>query len=96
MPVLKAIDDKTFEVISQASHVWFGLAWILVGARFTHGVFGWPLYLISVALVAFAVVKEYWWDVHNETVEVQGSALLDTSTLILGGVIGWGVLLVTR
>ena len=45
-----------------------------------------------VGWIIFAAWKEFWFDIHYETPELSGmwkGGLLDFSTLVLGGVVGY-------
>ena len=78
-------EDPPFELVSQSAHIWFGMAIALIA-----GIFHVPWWGFGV-LVLFAGFKESWWDLHYESVEVQGSKWLDFGTMVFGGVIGLAI-----
>lgn len=75
-------EGPSFEMVSQSSHVWFAAFAVLALGLFHAAWWGFG------AAVAFAAAKEFWWDVHYESVEVQGSAILDFGAMVIGAGLG--------
>jgi hypothetical protein len=85
-----AIDDATFNLVSQSAHFFSGLAVILVG-----GLFGFQLETFALWIV-FTAAKEFWWDPRYETTEIQGDAWLDTCVSLGGGAVGLALLAISH
>jgi hypothetical protein len=65
------IDDKTFNQVSQFAHFGCAAALVLAGAAFGH------VWIAAIAMLVWAVMKEFWYDEKYETPEVRGSGLED-------------------
>jgi hypothetical protein len=65
------IPDSTFNRVAQLSHTGWGLAIVFGGKVIFHG----RWYLLLAALwIAYAAVKEFWWDQRYENPEERGSS----------------------
>lgn len=86
------IDPKEFNFVSQLSHFGWGLAIVLVGARFGHGC----EFVLAGTWVAYAAVKEFWYDKWYETAEVRGSSVEDFIYQVAGAGVGLAFVLLTK
>lgn len=82
------IENKTFYSVSRNAHVLFGLGITVVAYFFG----GWKAMCIaSASVLAFAAVKEAWWDEKYETKDECGSGTKDYVEYAVG--VGLGLLL---
>ena len=79
-----SISDNEFELVSQSAHGFSGWAVMLTIGKLLPHFLWWGAGLY----VAYAAVKEFYFDQHFETPEVRGSSLMDFCFQILGGAIG--------
>lgn len=78
------IPVSTFNRVSQLSHVGWGLAIVFGGKVLFHG----RWYLILAALwIAYAAVKEFWYDRRYESLQEQGIAWEDFLTASLASMV---------
>lgn len=79
------VKDNTFEFVAQLSHVGWGALGVLIASLWHVQAAG------TVAILAAAAIKEFWYDSTFEPPEVRGSNLLDFLTYCLGAGLGWVV-----
>jgi hypothetical protein len=66
------VDAKTFNQVSQMSHIAGGLA-LVFGAQVLFGSY----IIATVIFLLLAAIKEFWYDYKFETEIVRGSSLMD-------------------
>jgi hypothetical protein len=81
---MNAVDERTFNIVSQLGHAAGGLACAWGSYMFwgQHGAL-WSM-LVLATLVG---IKEWWWDNKYESAEVRGSNLLDWSMWMAGSAV---------
>jgi len=81
------IPQRTFEIVSQSSHVCFGalISLLVCGCTRTRR----RCLFYMTLLIGLAAGKEWWYDNRFETPAVRGSNLLDFSTYCAGLVLGY-------
>jgi hypothetical protein len=78
------ITNKEFNLVSQISHTGWGLAITFAGKALLLGYW----YLIFAGIyIAYALIKEFWYDSRYETPDVRGSNLEDFLFALLGTII---------
>jgi hypothetical protein len=92
------IDAKTFNLVSQAAHVYAGVMVVLAGFVLSLHRVGSPLLWLWVALswIVLMAIKEAFVDPKVETPAVQGSGLEDFLFSCVGVVAGVGMVLLCR
>lgn len=82
---------ENFTVQSAGDHAAIGAGVVIVTALFAHS---WaPFEWVEPLLVLFVLLKEYAWDLREETGETVKSSTVDALGYLAGNVIGWGLLL---
>ena len=75
------------EFIAQAAHALTGY-----GVALTAAYFGWSLWLAAALFVAYAALKEFWFDLNFETPkQTIWDSMLDFTFYLVGLAIGLGV-----
>ena len=79
------IHVSTFNRVAQLSHFGWGLAIVLLGAR-------WDLALpFTAAWIVYVTLKEFWWDECYELPDERGSSVEDFCFATAGAAVGLGV-----
>lgn len=80
--------------LANAGHFLAGMSVLLVAWTFTHT--SWHLAAVWCALVAYAVTKEYWFDLHYESGEDVLSSTVDLVGYVLGAGAATGIIEIAR
>jgi len=80
------ITDKEFDLVAQNAHVLAGALAVLGSIALWGPSSKLPA---TVMMIAFAAIKEFWYDQQYESPEVRGSNLRDFTFYCVGIAFGW-------
>lgn len=78
------ISQHDYNVLAQKAHFLAGIVAVFASQIFFHNRnYG------AVAIILFALVKEFWYDENYETPEIRGSSAQDFLFYFIGAVFAW-------